>query len=99
MNKHTPTPMEARRDRLGGVYEIHGSNRLFAEVFGPNAKEHAAFIVRACNANGKLVEALSICANVLNESNGFEPTNAKRDAIAVASEALKLARGDNDGSR
>lgn len=57
--KHTPLPLTTY---LGdGVHYINHSNCAkrectVAKVYGPNAKERAEFIVRACNSHYELMD-------------------------------------------
>lgn len=72
---NVPTPWFATRAKhpVDGEYdfaigaEINGERRCIAETFGRaaetvflNAEQHAAFIVRACNAHDDLLEALTM---------------------------------------
>lgn len=63
MAEHTPTPWFTNRKFEVGPRprtddQSDGMLHPVADVFGDNAKEDAAFIVKACNSHDALVKAL-----------------------------------------
>ena len=87
--KHTPTPYKV----IGG----EGTCRIVATLYDNPydvainiTPEDAAFIVRACNAHDKLVEALGVIARRLTGARGND-TRLKR-IHAVAVDALKRVK-------
>lgn len=97
--QHTPTPWRVGKpNRMGSVVanvpvpEIGGSEdvayyggHLIAESIAPR---NAAFIVRACNSNAALVNALQLLADKVEACGGYP---AFRDELQHARAALHLA--------
>ena len=106
--KHTLTPYHI--DKLVAVNGAPiivaptcwmGSKRVIAIVIhhygseDPEVKPNAEFIVRACNAHYKLVEALEalLSANVYADAEGLVPVyNADEEIVNVARAALAAAK-------
>lgn len=93
---HTPGPMTTR---LGcRCTDLIGANR--EEVGYVKDANHAAFIVRACNAHEAMLEALKrtkeVINNILTESQLDQRTTCGltlRTYQATVEEAIRLAEG------
>jgi hypothetical protein len=76
--KHTPTPWRVVnstliKDELMPFDRDEGETALIATAGGhttARAEANAAFIVRACNAHDKLIEALELAESVMSFSRG-----------------------------
>lgn len=84
MTKHTPT-----------LILLHGGFQINDNCI---ETEHAAFIVRACNAHKELVEALNLAQDAMNYAleKCVDQNDAKdiRYALNIAYAALAKAKGE-----
>ena len=69
---------------------------IIADIYGINAEDRAAFIVRAVNSHAALVEALETLVEALPALRNVPPTIAAQLAkgFSGAKSALALAKGE-----
>lgn len=100
--KHTPTPYYHDAENHQILSDVNSGRQLVCLVYAPTVAEQlktAAFIVKACNAHDKLVEALENVQRLVAQCapDGFTDGRLLLELYASnrkTSQALAAAKGD-----